>query len=357
MKILMINNAKGWGGAEEQFLALANGLTAAGHTLLLAVRVGSACSQRLATGTLPVWSVPRGGLQGIAAMARFAAAAKRERFDVVHVHRDHDLPVGKLYSLATATPLVLTQHCQPSKPSRLMYGLADKIVCVSEYIASGLRSSLPALARRITVIHNGIDLSIFADPDPTYWQRYPEVAGCWPLLGAVGCFYKNQIELIELMPEICREFPSVKLLLIGEDEQKKAPLVNKAAELGVSKAVVFIGNLPRNQMKDALGGLDLQVSAFRREGFGLSVVEGMAVGTPFIGYRAGGYPEIVTNGSTGFLADGATELADAVISILSADSKSRSDRVEACAATADRFSLSRMVDAYKAIYATLKRGE
>jgi glycosyltransferase involved in cell wall biosynthesis len=356
MKILMIDNAKGWGGAEEQFLALAKGLISAGHAVTLGIRAGSTGAVRLSDETLPIWAVPRGGLKGAVALANFVVKAKQEQFHVIHVHRDHDLPVGKLYALAAGALLILTQHCRPGKPSRLMYGLADKIVCVSEYIASGLCSRLPALAGKITVVHNGIDLSIFADPDPTYWQRYPEVAGCWPLLGAVGCFYKNQIELIELMPEICREFPSVKLLLIGEDEQKKSPLVNKAAELGVSKAVVFIGNLPRNQMKDALGGLDLQVSAFRREGFGLSVVEGMAVGTPFIGYRAGGYPEIITDNLTGFLVDGATELVDAIISMLSADSKSRPDRMEACASTADRFSLSRMVDAYEAAYATLKRG-
>lgn len=355
MKIFMVDNARGWGGAEEQFLAMAKGLTAAGHSVTLAVREKSACSQRLSGEAFNVWPVPRGGLRGVAAMARFAAAARREQFEMVHVHRDHDLPVGKLYALVTGAPLILTQHCQPSKPSQLMYCLADKIACVSEYIASGIRTRLPSLAERISVIHNGIDLTLFTDPDPTYWQRRPEVAGCRPLLGAVGCFYKNQMELIELLPDICREFPTVKLLLIGEDEQNKTPLVSKAAELGVSKAVVFVGNVPRTQMKDALAGVDLQVSAFRNEGFGLTVIEGLAVGTLFVGYRAGGYPEIVNSGENGMLVDNRAELVTAICAMLRERTKWEQLRSKTMQQVRTTFSLKQMVDGYLKFY-TSSRG-
>ncbi|MBV5339513.1 MAG: glycosyltransferase family 4 protein [Deltaproteobacteria bacterium] len=354
MKILMIDNAKGWGGAEEQFLALAKGLISAGHAVTLGIRAGSTGAVRLSDETLPIWAVPRGGLKGAVALANFVVKAKQEQFHVIHVHRDHDLPVGKLYALAAGALLILTQHCRPGKPSRLMYGLVDKIVCVSKYIAADICTRLPSLTSRVCVIHNGIDLTSFDAPDPAYWQRHPKTNDRWPLLGAVGCFYKNQEELLGLLPELRKEFPKIALLLIGEDDQKKPALVNRATELGVTDAVVFTGLIPREQMKDALAGLDLQVSAFRNEGFGLAIVEGLAVGTPFVGYRSGGYPEIVTDCSAGFLADSSTELADAVISMLSADSKSRSARVEACVATIGRFSLSRMVGTYEATYASLK---
>ena len=60
----------------------------------------------------------------------------------------------------------------------------------------------------------------------------------------------------------------------------------------------------------------LNVSAFRREGFGLSVLEGMAVGTPFIGYRAGGYREIVVQGENGYLVEDKDEFVEVVVGLL-----------------------------------------
>ena len=150
---------------------------------------------------------------------------------------------------------------------------------------------------------NGIDLAPFAAADPQFWLRHPQVGERAPLLGAVGAFYKGQEELIGLLPSLIEEFPRLALILIGEDEERKHLLQQLAQQSGVAEAVVFAGRIPREQMKDALCGLDLNVSAFRNEGFGLSVVEGLAGGTRFVGYRAGGYPEIVSAAGAGSLVD------------------------------------------------------
>jgi glycosyltransferase involved in cell wall biosynthesis len=356
MKIAFVNTSRGWGGAEEQMLAMTRELERRGHAVSVVARCGGLIHERFEQSGHRVLPVQRSGLTAVASPFRVAAQARKEQFDIIHCHRDHDLPLGKLLAIAGRAPLLLTQHCLPKNPSALLYGLAHRVVAVSEYISSGIRAKLPAIGTRLGVIVNGIDPLMFADPDRKFWRRHPLVDERGPLLGMVGAFYKGQEELIAMLPGLREVFPRLTLILIGEDDSRKQPLVEQAKRLGVADAVVFAGRIPREHMKDALAGLDLNISTFRNEGFGLSVIEGLAVGTPFIGYRAGGYPEIITDGSTGFLADGAAELADTIISMLSEDSKSRSDRVEACTATADRFSLSRMVDAYEAAYSVLKGG-
>lgn len=151
------------------------------------------------------------------------------------------------------------------------------------------------------VIVNGIDPALFTNPDREFWRRNPYLTGRGPLLGVVGGFYKGQEELIELLPDLRKEFPAITLILIGEDEGRKPQLQGLAERLGVTEAVFFAGRIPRDQMKHALAGLDLNVSAFRNEGFGLTVIEGFAVGTPFVGYAAGGYQEVVESGVNGML--------------------------------------------------------
>ena len=156
----------------------------------------------------------------------------------------------------------------PTSPRAFVYGLADRIVTVSGYIADGIRTRIPSVADRVEVIHSGIDPAMFACPDREYWRRRPDVGDRAPLIGCVGTFYKGQDELVSMMPRLRAEFPRIALVLIGEDPVRKGPLAGLAERLGVADAVVFAGRVPRERMKDALGGLDLNVSAFRNEGLG-----------------------------------------------------------------------------------------
>ncbi len=190
---------------------------------------------------------------------------RQERFDLIHAHRNHDLVVAKLAALAAGRPLLLTQHCQLGKTSSLFINLPDKVVAVSQFIGSDMTARYPSLSGKLEVIHNGIDLRPFMNPRAGYWATIPEVAGARPLLGVVGYFYKNQEELIDLLPRIRESLPKVKLIVIGKDDAKKPALEERARERGVADAVYFAGKIPYEQMPDALAGLDFNVSAFRRE--------------------------------------------------------------------------------------------
>ena len=350
MRIAFVNTGRGWGGAEEQMLAMSRELEERGHLVAVFARRGGVIQERFAAGGHSVLPVHRKGIAAIAAPLRAALLARAGRFDVVHSHRDHDLPLGKLIALACGAPLLLTQHCLPNKPSSFTYRLADRVVAVSHYIAAGIKAKLPAMGERIGVIVNGIDLAPFAAADPQFWCRHPQVGTRTPLLGTVGAFYKGQEELVRLLPPLLKEFPRLALILIGEDEQRKDSLQQLARQVGVAEAVVFAGQIPREEMKDALCSLDLNVSAFRNEGFGLSVVEGLAGGTPFVGYRAGGYPEIVSAAEAGCLVDTPDQMAGAIAGMLRDPRHAAPATGSACREIAARFSLASMVDAYLALY-------
>jgi glycosyltransferase involved in cell wall biosynthesis len=350
MRIAMINNSSGWGGAEQILLHLAIRLRDRGYYVGLFLREGSATVSRLTSEGFDVWTVPRNGWRKIRGIGGVAAVVRREKFDLIHVHRNHDLLIGKIASLAANAPLLLTQHCLLGTTSSFILHFADKIVAVSRFIAADMEERFPTIVQKLEVVHNGIDLELFSDRKTDYWDDIPALKNAKPLLGVVGYFYKNQEELIELLPAIRNELPDVKLLIIGHDESKIQMLEERVKVEGVTDAVYFSGEIPHDRIGDALASLDLNISAFRREGFGLTVIEGMAVGTPFVGYNAGGYSEIVEQGVNGILVDTRDDLRDAIIRLAGSHDVLNSMGRTARNIVRERFSIFRMVSDYESIY-------
>ena len=75
---------------------------------------------------------------------------------------------------------------------------------------------------------------------------------------------------------------------------------NLARELGVSRWCGFLGLRTRLKTYERLPGYDLLVQPSRYEGFGLTVVEGMAAGLPVLVSNIEGPMEIIDGGRHGF---------------------------------------------------------
>ena len=83
------------------------------------------------------------------------------------------------------------------------------------------------------------------------------------------------------------------------------------------------------------------------EPFGLSVIEGMACGTPVIAYNRGSMPELIEDGVTGFLVDSFDEAVAAIGRL------DEIDRAACRARVAERFTVERMAERYLALYERL----
>lgn len=355
MRIAMIDNSRGWGGAEQILMLLSMGLRARGHEVTVFLRAGATTVGPFRQAGIPVHTIPRKGVGIVTGVAQLVRIIRRERFDLIHVHRNHDLLVGKVAALAAGLPLLLTQHCQLGSTSSAIINLADRIVAVSHFIGDDMVRRFPVIAGKMQVIHNGIDLIPFANPQPGYWDRMPSVAGARPLLGVIGYFYKKQEELIEMMPAIRQQLPLAKLVIIGRDDVRQPVLEQLARSCGVADAVVFPGKIPHTEIGDAMAGLDFNVSAFRREGCALNVIESLAVGTPFIGYRSGSYPELVRDGETGLLADTPDEFVSHIARLVADPLRYAAMRDNARQDANARFDVNVMLSAYTELMSGLRK--
>ncbi len=92
----------------------------------------------------------------------------------------------------------------------------------------------------------------------------------------------------------------VELHIAGTGPKRKT-LAAAAAQAGVADAVRFLGW--RNDISDVMQRWDIYVQPSFAEGFGLAVLDAMAAGLPVVAGNAGGLPEVVVEGETGFLVE------------------------------------------------------
>jgi len=109
--------------------------------------------------------------------------------------------------------------------------------------------------------------------------------------------------LINAFSSITDQFPGEQLLIIGKEENRAyaAGLREQARDLGLENRIRFIAHCPQSELAVWMAKSAVLVLPSISEGLGRVVIEAMATGTPVIGSRVGGIPELIENGARGFL--------------------------------------------------------
>ncbi|MBM4069533.1 MAG: glycosyltransferase [Planctomycetes bacterium] len=129
--------------------------------------------------------------------------------------------------------------------------------------------------------------------------------------------------LVDALAKLRERRPAVHLLIVGDTgdlyRAEADACWQRAAELGVSTRVHFLGHLGDDELVDLYRTADAFVTASRWEGFCVPVIEAMAVGLPVIAARAAALPETIGAAGLTFTPDDADELAEKIASILPRD--------------------------------------
>ncbi len=141
--------------------------------------------------------------------------------------------------------------------------------------------------------------------------------------------HKRIEHAFEVLAALRTEFPGLRLDVVGSGWWH-AQLENRAADLGVSDLVVWHGHVSDARRDALLAGAWIALLPSTNEGWGLSVVEAAAQGTPTIAYRdAGGVNESILDGRTGLLVADLDDLVQTTRELLG-----RPEQIEELAAAA-----------------------
>ena len=185
---------------------------------------------------------------------------------------------------------------------RELAGRAALGLAVSSFNESELRQ---AGFRRTAVVPPAAMVPAAA-PTPAAVQRPAAPAGAGARWVSVGRLAPNKaIELAVMALLVTREHddPAATLQVVGRSvvPSYTAALRRFVDELGLHGAVVFRGALSDAALAAAVAAADVFVLTSRHEGFGVPVLEAMALGVPVVANDAGALPEVVGDG--GLLVD------------------------------------------------------
>ena len=318
------------GGAEQILLTLDKGLVVAGDRSLVLAPQGSRCFGLL----VPVYSPTNNFDQSTKqeAQRKFQDALDRvlQRYpvDLVHMHGvdfDRYLPHQDI-------PIVVTLHLPLAwyrQEALCRSGAKLSLVAVSHTQAR----TAPREVSISATIPNGIELEAFARS-----RR----KGTYALILGRICPEKGVHLALD-----AAERAKIPVVLAGTvfDYPEHQQYFRDMVRPRLSGNVRFLGAVGGERKTHLLAGARcLLVASLAPETSCLVGMEALASGTPVVGWRSGALPEIVRDGSTGFLVSSVAEMADAMASISSI-------QPDCCRAEAERrFSWQAMTSRYRALY-------
>ncbi len=353
MKILFVNNFRGRGGGEEFLRDLLPGLAAKGVTVGLVCRPGTPLVDMFTNSGISLHQIERSGLQHVRAVFKTAKVIREGGYEIVDIQRRHDVIQSWLAAVLSRNRPVLLYTAQVAEfiKSRFLLSRMKKVVTISRHIRDKIISFYPSLTSRTNIIYYGIDLNKFrsANINRGALRKRFGLSADTRIIGTVGDLWKNQIEFLDALVLVRKEIPNVRFALvasesgIGQIEEFK----QRAVELGLTDVVLWTGRLSKQDMLSFYADLDIAVSTHRNEGFGIWVLEALAVGAPVVSVNEGGIRDSLEGCPAGALVDGGPKnMADEVTRILK-DAAIHARMVESGPRwIAERFSKERMVEDY-----------
>jgi glycosyltransferase involved in cell wall biosynthesis len=323
---LHIDTARTWRGGQSQVLTTVLGLRALGHRTLLVAHSEGELRQRAKEG-LDLLALAPKTEKDLTAAWRLSRILKQLKPDIVHAHDPHGVAMaGLALSMSTQLakpPLVAARrvdfHLRGSSLSRWKYRQVDCFLCASEAIRQMLIGDGVPAARAVTV-HEGIDLERVESAPPANLHEDLWLPHHAPIVGNVAALvaHKGQRHLIEAARLVLPQVPDARFVIAGEGELRPA-LERQIKDHHLEKHVLLAGFRP-----DVLSlhkAFDIFVMSSVTEGLGTSLLDAMAAGKPVVATMAGGIPEVVIDGETGFLVPPRDHdaMAGAIVKLLKDD--------------------------------------
>jgi glycosyltransferase involved in cell wall biosynthesis len=220
---------------------------------------------------------------------------------IYHVHRD-------VFTEHLPLPLALLARTIEEVLMPLMYR-GRQILTISESSKSEIIKLGISHPSQITIIHPGIDL-----PPRKKYKKTVQPSLCY--VGRLKA-YKNVDVLLKAFKQVQDILPSATLTIAGSGEVE-SELKKLALSLGIDAAVTFKGKISEADKASVYATSWLAVQPSMIEGWGITVIEANAVGTPVVASKVKGLRDSVVEKETGLLVKSGdvTGFADAMLSLL-----------------------------------------
>ena len=228
---------------------------------------------------------------------------RRRKPLIWHARRNNEMIAGvMLRALGWPLKLVFTSAAQRhhKRLTRWLIRQMDAIIATSDLSASYLK-------RQATVIMHGVDTEIYAPPvDRAAAFAESGLPGRY----AIGCFGRGRAQkgsdvFVDAMVKLLPRYPDFTAVMVGAVTPEQAAFANdlrkRIADAGLTSRIIITGELSIEEVQRWYRRLTIYAFTSRNEGFGLTLIEAMAVGAALVASRAGAAELVVEEGVTGAL--------------------------------------------------------
>ena len=236
-----------------------------------------------------------------------------------HVH-------AEMWNMTLPNSLALVGKTLESKIAPRAYR-STQIVTLSDSSKRELVEDLGFTSDRVSVVEPGIDGSFT-----------PGAQVCAsPLVVAVGRLVpvKKFDRLIHVLARLRRRNPTLRAIIVGEGYERPM-LESLIAKLGAEEWIELPGRVSDDELINLYRQAWVVASTSAREGWGMTLTEAAACGTPAVVTDIAGHRDAVENGVTGFLVTNDDDFFDAIDQII-CDPDLRSRMSKAASSRSERF--------------------
>lgn len=236
---------------------------------------------------------------------------QKHRPDVIHAHDWLTYEAGVIAKKKYNIPLVAHVHATEFDRSGMNSGnpliheieyeglmMADKIIAVSELTKRIVHEKYKIPLSKIDVVYNSLDDDYeigdyeFDDNYYNYIKNLKEAG--YTIVSTVGRFtiQKGLTYLMRAAKKAIQKNPKLLFVFAGDGEERNT-LIKLAADLGISKNVLFTGFIRGQKLRDIYSISDIFVMSSISEPFGLTALEAAYHGNALILTKQSGVSEII----------------------------------------------------------------
>lgn len=245
------------------------------------------------------------------ALPPLAARIAKSRPDILYTLTVVPNIWGRLFGWALGVPALVAgfRTLRPKQWEPLLWRCTNRLICNAEMLRARAVNELGVPPERVVTVPNCVDTERFRPVDIRP-DGPPRIVSVSRLVDD-----KDPLNMVEAFALVRGQLPEARLTLVG-DGPLRPRVEARLATLGLTHAVEIVTGC--GEVRPHLARADVFALASRREGSPNAILEAMASGLPVVASRAGGIPDLVGHGRTGFLTtpEDPTDLAQALIRVL-----------------------------------------
>lgn len=292
---------------------------------------------------------------------------------LVHTHSGKAGILGRLAARRAGVPLIVhTIHGPSFGPfqgalANAAFTPAERLAarCTTHFVSVSDAMTRQYLAARVgrreqfTRIFSGFPLEPFlrATNDPALRARLGLASDDF-VVGKIARLtaLKGHDDLLGIAPELIRQCPEMKFLLVG-DGAWRSRLESKIRALGLEDRFILTGLVPPEQIPQLVGIMNALVHLSSREGLPRALPQALAAARPVVAYDCDGAGEVCLDGETGYLVppDDVALLTERLVTLANDPPLRARLGQRGRALVKELFPVERMVDELHALYLRLAR--